>query len=472
MLSLVLLLACGGPVDDKDPAAETDTLATSDADDDGVAAPDDCDDTDPTIFPGAPDAFGDDKDADCSGLDGVDADGDAFADGPDCNDGDATVNPQAVEIAYNGIDENCNGKRDDGDVDGDGEKAVAVGGIDCDDADPNLIDQTNRITSASPADGTADVLPSTFLELRLATADPTVTVTVTDATGATIPGQTGVQGDYVRFIPDAPWAVDQTYSVTVDTLCSTLTLGFGTSTLGQPVPDLNALVGTTWKLDVRTGTVTAPPLFGGLILLGLGGYQIVSVQAVRGDQLDLLWTTVGDTATAQNTCLPALPLAAPMDASANPTVRFEPDAFWYLGAQASPGASVMTGLLRADGSGLARGRWTIATDLRETGAIFGAGSATTLCRLFGTAGLNCGTCPDGVQACLNTVIDDIEMTPAPFGIVPRSVADILADPVCTPQPPVDTGDSGTDTSLADTFPTSPTDTFPADSALETGATAP
>jgi hypothetical protein len=464
MLSFVLLLACGGPADDKAVLDETDAPVTSDLDADGVNAPDDCNDDDPTVFPGAPDPFGDDKDADCSGLDGVDADGDAYADGPDCNDADAAVNPGAAEVAYNGVDENCNGKRDDSDVDGDGAKAIAVGGTDCADEDATLIDQTNRITSASPADGTSDVLPRTFLELRLATADPNVRVTVTDSTGTSLPGQTGVQADYVRFIPDTPWAVDETFTVTVDTLCSSLSLSFGTSTLGQPVPDLGALVGTAYKLDVRTGTVTAPPLFGGLILLGLGGYQIVQVQGVQGDQLDLLWTTVGDTATAQNLCLPALPLAAPMDVSANPTATFEPDAFWYLGAPAGPGASTLTGILRADGSGMAQGRWTIATDLRDVETVFGAGSATTLCRLFGTAGLSCGTCPDGVQACLNTVIDDIEMTPAPFGIVPRSVADILADPVCTPQPPVDTGnsavDSGADTAVEtglDTFPTSPID---------------
>lgn len=55
---LLGLIACGA--DDK-PAA--------DADHDGIYTPDDCDDSDPFAYPGAPDAPGDGVDADCDGVD-------------------------------------------------------------------------------------------------------------------------------------------------------------------------------------------------------------------------------------------------------------------------------------------------------------------------------------------------------------------------------------------------------------------
>ncbi len=124
-----------------------------DADRDGWSPPEDCNDDDPAVNPGAVELCNE-IDDDCSGYadDGVtfldwdqDADTDGYGnpvgpvvnscedlsplvpDGTDCNDVDATIHPGAVEIC-NGKDEDCAGGADDGlthqywyaDVDGDG----------------------------------------------------------------------------------------------------------------------------------------------------------------------------------------------------------------------------------------------------------------------------------------------------------------------------------------------------------------
>ena len=136
----------------------------TDSDGDGVCFPLDCDDADPTMYPGAVEVcddgidqdcvFGDelsDDDGDgyddeaCGGDDcddedaamnpGVDADGDGYSICEDCNDTFDFMNPGEPEVCGDGIDNDCNGLDDVADVDADGYDAVVCGGDDCDDDD-------------------------------------------------------------------------------------------------------------------------------------------------------------------------------------------------------------------------------------------------------------------------------------------------------------------------------------------------
>ena len=126
-LLLLALFACSG---DSGPKID-------DADGDGVAAADDCDDTDAEVYPDAPERCNDaDDDCDDEIDEGLavtfypDADGDTYGDmnapvedcsqptgtvtnGEDCDDTAIAVNPAAVEVC-DGIDNNCAGGVDEG----------------------------------------------------------------------------------------------------------------------------------------------------------------------------------------------------------------------------------------------------------------------------------------------------------------------------------------------------------------------
>ena len=192
--------ACNGKDDNCNGQTDENVLSTFYADIDGdgygdvkkkvlacapsakvVVSSNDCDDTDKTVYPGAPELC-DSKDNDCNGktdegatktffLD-VDGDGhgnlnktvqacsvpaDATSINDDCDDGNKTVFPGAKEIC-NGVDDNCNEQTDEGvlslffkDADGDGHgdpnKTVSAcvmpsGAVashdDCDDSDKTV----------------------------------------------------------------------------------------------------------------------------------------------------------------------------------------------------------------------------------------------------------------------------------------------------------------------------------------------
>ena len=129
---------CDGVDNDCNGLLDFDASDEVDADGDGVPGCADCDDADPANFPGNVEACdGQDNDCDSATDETADADGDGVdICAGDCDDLDATIYPGATEVC-DGLDNDCNGLTDfdlDGEVDADADGALSCD--DCDDAEP------------------------------------------------------------------------------------------------------------------------------------------------------------------------------------------------------------------------------------------------------------------------------------------------------------------------------------------------
>jgi subtilisin-like proprotein convertase family protein len=173
--------------------SSVDWTLCDDADDDGFAdiacGGADCDDSSPSIYPGALEICDNGLDEDCDTLDllgdtdndgydsvgciggtdcddtdfainpGVNVDGDAFDACADCDDSDSAIFPGAPEICDDSVDDDCDGIDPVGDVDNDGfDSTICVGGTDCDDDDPAVNPSATEVcdTIDNDCDGSVD----------------------------------------------------------------------------------------------------------------------------------------------------------------------------------------------------------------------------------------------------------------------------------------------------------------------------
>jgi hypothetical protein len=128
--------------------------------------PEDCDDADPRVYPGAEEVCdGQDNDCDFEVDEGFDEDGDGFLScRGDCDDTDPDVHPWAVE-SCDGLDNDCNDTIDDApDTDRDGYTCAESTGRDCDNSDPAVHPGAPEICDGKDSDCDT-VIPATELDL-------------------------------------------------------------------------------------------------------------------------------------------------------------------------------------------------------------------------------------------------------------------------------------------------------------------
>lgn len=277
-----------------------------------------------------------------------------------------------------------------------------------------------ELRSVVPLVGSDDVPLGTSIvfELDRARGDETVTLTLD---GDPVPGVTTVDGDRVIFAPDEPLAPDTRYEAELSGGCGHFTAFTTVDAAAGAVDDPDALVGSTYLVDLD-GAEVEPPLVA-LMLSEVDEDIALGITSVTDEALHTRLTLVLEPGV-QDPCTPTHELpAADWD---NP----EFDLHTLLPLPLPSGGVALnelriSGRFAQDGSTIDRTLIRTRLDLRATE------DPVAACFALALAGTPCVPCADGTALCVDVEIDAGRSERVDgWTLLPRSAEQIAADPGC------------------------------------------
>lgn len=286
----------------------------------------------------------------------------------------------------------------------------------------------NGVATRFPASGDVDVYFRTDVRFGLNAEETTATIAVADSAGATVNGTTSVAGPLVTWSGD-DLAPNTAYTATLTYSCGTDQITFTTSATGTATGI--DLTGRVYALDLANGDWVKPPGVGALLASQLADTQVM-VSPTAQSATDITMTGAIGSAGVQDLCSPTI--AFPPATWSDPSFSLSSDILPLVVA----GFTIeiqnldLSGAFAPDASRIQGAALLGTIDTRPLGVAFDLGSTdNAVCQLVSTFGVSCEECTDGEPYCLSVYIDAVD---APYlngtTLVPRSDADIAADPAC------------------------------------------
>jgi hypothetical protein len=306
---------------------------------------------------------------------------------------------------------------------GDDDDDTTATGDDDDDTACNV-----QVVSQFPADGATDAYFKTDVRFQLSEEDASATITVKDAGGAEVSGDSMAMGNLVIWQGD-DLQPSTDYTATLSYACGDATAAWSTSATGAPTG--GGVVDTVYDLDLASGSWVLPsPEVGALLATQLDVELLF--MPLSADTEIVMRGALGTGADAQDLCSPTLEF---------PAATFE-DPFFQI---ASPlltlnvaGYSIdvqdldLQGSFRPDASGIDGASLQGVIDTRPLVDVLAPGGADdSVCVLVSTFGVSCVDCGNGENYCLEVWVDSIEAGAVNADpLVAITEADIAANPDC------------------------------------------
>lgn len=288
-----------------------------------------------------------------------------------------------------------------------------------------------------PTDGSVNAYYRGNVEFTLSGEDSTAQIETT------IPGTQVRSADGLRVIwqLSAPLATNTAYDATLHYCGGDATIHFTTSALGTPLTDPQALVGTTYAVDLTQARITDPPGIGVYLAGFLTSDILIEVTAVSDIEIDMLGAIAIPKVTPpqQNFCDPSIPFDT-ADFSEAPYFELGPQDtnLVVAGVEVDIEDLLIGATFAADGSYFDGGVLSGTIDTRPLAVLVDkSGNPDAICAIARNFSSDCAPCAsDGEPYCLTLVADQIFAEDVPgLDIYPISVNDC---PGCD-QPEFDPG---------------------------------
>lgn len=248
--------------------------------------------------------------------------------------------------------------------------------------------------------------------------------------GGPVPGVTSIDGNQVVFDPDDGLEPMTQYTAVLAD-CPPSEFGFRTSPTGDPIDPVLA-IGTTYAVDIASGTWIQPTGVGGL----LAGYLAVDILVGVLDADPVTLTMIGGVSEAgsssQDLCAETVSFP-PADFGENPYFELGPQdlSMQVMGAQLNLFDVHLSGAFRPDFLGIQGASLVGSMDTRGlVELVVPGGTPGDVCALLTTFAVPCVACPDGLPYCVAAEVEDLQVPASPGPLIPRTADDILNDPGC------------------------------------------
>lgn len=293
---------------------------------------------------------------------------------------------------------------------------------------------TTEVAPGYPAAGAADFYYRSALDAALENGDGNEVMVLKDAAGAEVAGTSASDGSTVTFNPAAPLAPSTEYSAEITTCAAEpLAYSFSTGPLGTPTDGCD-LTGQKFIVALTEARFLEPAGVAELLLGQLEDDIMLTATAVTDTEIEMIGA-LGQ-GGVQDECTESL--------NDFPAASYS-DPYFELGPQDTPlnvaGVELTINDLfisadfESDCSGFGGGTLAGQLDARTLapllGDLLGITDPDEVCATLTGFGVTCGACAsDGLDYCVDVLVDQLNATASAGALVKLETADIDANPDC------------------------------------------
>lgn len=268
----------------------------------------------------------------------------------------------------------------------------------------------NSVVTTYPTAGDASAFYLTNVEVSMAAADASATLSLADADGNDVAGTSATMETMVSFDPTDALTPSSNYTATLAWGCDAYSFEFTTSETGAAV-DTSGLVGNTFSLALGSGRFVKPEGVGDLVGSLLEFEMLVGVTEADDMNVTMMGAiSEGVGNSMQDMCTTTIDFPA-ADFSQNPFFEVQADVLPLVVQGMDLGLQdvLLSGALRPDGSAAEGVILAGKLDTRPLVPLLSPGGADdAVCVLLQTFSADCEECADGSGPyCLTLYVDSM-----------------------------------------------------------------